>query len=522
MADPIICRPRARTLALGLLLIVATVMRLHHFQGPLLDQLYVKQIYEANHARNIARAPLNPFRMSLDFLNEDGDRMVINEEVPLFNGILGVSYRAFGEHEWLGRVVSLLATLVAILALYDLMRREFDRETGLVAAFLLAMTPLLVFYGRAVLPDPGMLACMVLCAGFYRRYLDEGERTRWLIASGVAGLLAAMFKYYGLVILIPLADMAYRQGGWRAWFTRRFILLVAAVTVPIFLWIVGVFLRFPNPTTRTAYFFWQVPGSLWSPRLYQRLTLGLFVNDCGPVTAVLIAIGVVGALRGKRRSRPLWSWTAVGVAFLFLFAPKLMDHDYYELLILPVLATWGALGWKAAEEAVARRWPRATLATGAATVLVIAIIQSPSVMKAKYEVEVGHMVVAERLKQICPPDGKVVVIGQRIGWPEVHYSRRQGWVEQCYTLPGNWRESFEKYRRLGAEYVAVYFDPTVTGQQRASFAPLIAALPQVEHQSGPWFRNRRQCEYYILSLRDASALMPGAESQVAGQAVERR
>jgi Dolichyl-phosphate-mannose-protein mannosyltransferase len=491
--------PRGPKLLLGVVVVVAALTRLYHFQAPLLDRLYVKQIYEANHARNIARPPLNPLRASLDFLDEEGGPMELTEEVPLFNGLVGASYLVFGEHEWLGRVWSLLASLVAIGALYDLIRREYDRNTGLMAAGLFATTPLLLFYSRAVLPDPWMMACALLCAGSYRRYLDEGEPTRWLVATAAAGLFGAIFKYYGLLILIPLADMAYRRGGWRSWISPRFLVLVAAMTLPIAVWIVGVFARVPNPTSRTVYLFWQDPGSLVNPRLYARLTVGLFIQDCGPLTAVLIALGALAVLMGKDRSRPLWGWSAMGLFFWFLFAPKLLEHDYYELLILPVLAAWGALGWRAAERLVGhgRGW---TQWTGSAILALATVIHSPWVMGGKYDLEIGHLVVAERLKQICPPTGRVIVLGQQSGWPEVHYSDRQGWVEQCATLPPNWRETFAKYRGFGAEYAAVYFDPTVSPKVRATYAPLLDSLPIVEHRSGPWFTRQRSCEYYILSL----------------------
>lgn len=506
MDASVLVQPRGRRLLLAALLAVAALMRLYHFQTPLVDQLYVKQIHVANHARNIARPSWNPLRFSFDFLDERGDRMVLTEEVPLYNGLVGATYSLFGEHEWLGRLLSLLATLVTIVSLYDLVRREYDVETGLVAAFLFALSPLSIFYGRALLPDPWMTACMVLSVAFYRRYLDEGERWRWLAAAAAAGLLAAMFKTFGLLVLVPLADMAYRRGGWRAWLAPRFLLLVGAIVVPIALWIVGVFLRVPNPTAHTSYFFWQSPGSLWHHRLYVRLTFGMFFHDCGPVATVLIVLGIVAAVLGRARSRPLWGWSAAGVLYLFAFAPKLMDHDYYELIVLPVLATWGALGWHAAERIAPRR-PGRKVWAGAATVALATVIHSPLVMRAKYELEIGHVVVAERLKELCSPTGRVVVIGQRIGWPEVHYCGRQGWVQQCYVLPTDWRQTFQNYQRLGAEYAAVYFDPTVTPGQRKTFTPLLAELPVVEHRTGPWFRRGRPCEYYILDLRDAGTTL---------------
>ena len=198
---------------LGALLLAAILMRLNHLQGPLLDQMHGKQIHVANHARNIARAPWNPLRFTMDFLDQSGNPMMLTEEFPLYNGLVGACYWLFGEYEWYGRILSLLGTLVGILAVYDLVRREYDEQAGMVAAFLFAMTPLLLCYGRGVLPDPWMTACMVLCTAFYRRYLDEGYQARWLAAAAVAGLLAALFKFFGLVVLIPLADMAYRRGG---------------------------------------------------------------------------------------------------------------------------------------------------------------------------------------------------------------------------------------------------------------------------------------------------------------------
>lgn len=313
MEATLLNRPWVRGAMLGTLLVAAILMRLNHLQGPLLDQMHSKQVHVANYARNIARAPWNPLRFTMDFLDERGSAMMLTEEFPLYNGLLGACYRLFGEYEWLGRVLSLLGSLVGILAVYDLVRREYYEPTGIVAAFLFAMTPLLLFYGRGVLPDPWMTACMVLCAAFYRRHLDEGYKARWLAAAAVAGLLAALFKFFGLVVLIPLADMAYRRCGWRAWFSRRFVTLAPAMTLPVALWIATVFIQIPNTSSRTSYFFWQVPESLWSPRLYERLTLGLVVKDCGPLAGVLILWGMFGAALGRTRSRPLWGWSALGL-----------------------------------------------------------------------------------------------------------------------------------------------------------------------------------------------------------------
>jgi 4-amino-4-deoxy-L-arabinose transferase-like glycosyltransferase len=493
--------PGRRRLLLLAILVLATLVRLYHFRAPLLDQLHIKQVFVANKARNIARSPSSSMGSTFDFLRADGARLRLVEEVPLYAGLVGMSYALFGEHEWLGRLGSILATLAAIAALHDWVRREFDDPTGLVAAFLFAVSPLMIFWGRAVTPDPCMLACMLLCAACYRRHLDEGDRAGWLAAAALFGLLGAAFKYYGLMVLIPLADMAYRRGGWRAWLAPRFLGLAAVMVLPIAAWLIGVFARHANPTTETLYFFFQEPGSLVHRRFFIRLTLGLLLNDLGPFTTLLMAAGAVGAALGMERARPLLGWTVMGILFVFLLAPKFLDHDYYGLLTLPAAAGWAAVGWRVARRAPirspGRRAWRAVLVLS-----LITVIHSPWVMGAKYILERHHGIVAARLNQLCTPAGKVIVLGQQLGWPAVHYSGRLGWIEQCRKLPPNWQETFGKYHALGAELVALYFDPSVPAQVRESYRPLIEALPLVEHESGPWFRHDLPCEYYIFSLRE--------------------
>jgi 4-amino-4-deoxy-L-arabinose transferase-like glycosyltransferase len=482
------------------LLIVAALTRLYHFGALILDQHHGKQVFIANKARNIARSPLSALWNSFDFLDAQGDRITRVEEVPLYAVLVGANYALLGEQEWLGRAWSILATLVAIVALNDLMRREYDEEVGLIACFVFAFSPLTIFYGRAVTPDSWMLACVLLCATSYRRYLDEGVHAQWVAAAGF-GLVAAAFKYYGLMVLIPLADMAYRRGGWRSWFTPRFLVLASVMILPIVVWILGVFVRYPNPTSRNPYFFFQAPHLLLHRRFFLRLTLGLFVNDIGPVTTILIALGALGGALGTERVRPLLGWTVSGLLFVFLFTPKFLDHDYYGLLALPAAAGWGALGWRFVASVLRRRngvraWRVAVMAG------LVAVIQSPLIMMGKFEMERHHAIVARRLDQLCTPSGKVIVLGQMMGWPVIHYCGRMGWVEECRTLPAQWEDTFRKHRALGAELVALYFDPSVPAEVRKTYQPLLETLPLLEHQSGPWFRRDLPCEYYILSLRD--------------------
>ena len=132
-----------------------------------------------------------------------------------------------------------------------------------------------------------------------------GERVRWLASAAACGLLAASFKYYGLMVLIPLADMAYRRGDSVPGSRRVFLLLGEVVILPIAAFVLGVFARYPESDESQSLLL--LPGSpalVASPDSSMRLTVGLFVNDIGPFATILIAGSVLSG-RGQQAGRGL-------------------------------------------------------------------------------------------------------------------------------------------------------------------------------------------------------------------------
>lgn len=485
--------------ALAGILILAAGTRLYRIDGPLLDQLFVKQVFVANKARAIAGPPFDPMRDDFDFLDDSGHRMRLTEEIPLYTGLLGAGYHLYGEHEWLGRAMNILATLVALVAFFDLARREFDRRLALVSTLLLAVCPLLVFYGRAVLPDPAMLAGMLVAACCYRRYLDGGGY-RWLVGAAVAGLAAAALKYYGLMVLLPLADMAYRRHGWRGWFRWDFLLPAAVMVLPVAAWMGGVFQNTPNPTRGGVYFLFQQPELITQPTLYKRFVERFLYKDCGPVLTVLLLVGVWAAWARGVSVRPLLSWTVMGVGFYFLFGPKLDRHDYYGLMMLPAAALWAGVGWFAlwGEGGLFSGW---RCRAGAIVLLAAVVIHSPLVMAGKYRLEAGQLLLAERLRELTPPGERVLFFGPEWTHAVVHYSGREGWVVCEERLDPRWPERLAHYRELGARHVVVYFSTVCGPAVRESFRPLVRSLPVVEHHTGT-FGQKITTEFYVLSLAD--------------------
>jgi hypothetical protein len=497
------------------ILILAALLRLPHITAPLADALQVKQVYVSNKARSIARPPLNPFRNTLDFLSEQGERLTLTEEVPIYHGLLGLAYRLFGERDWVGRAFSLIGTLVAIAAYVELTRRDYGRWIAHAGAFLLAIAPLLVFYGRAVMPDPWMLAAMLTAAACYGRHL-EGGRPGWLIAAACAAALAPLYKYYGVMILIPLAGMTLRCDVHRERRAFRFIIICAATTVPVGVWLFAVFFRTANPVVSgwsgdgaaMPYLVFQSPRALLSPALNIGFLVRFLLYDCGPVTSVLMVWGFVGAIKrrwepgaGHPSLQPVLCWSIMGLAFCVIFAPKLIDHDYYELMLLPAAATWGALGLSRLLVRCAVPASR-RFAVIFGVLILAAVVQSPWCMSDRFRIDCGKLILADRLKAWNGLNRRVVVIGPGIELPTiVHYSGCEGWALRMGRLPDDWPARLASFRAAGAQLLAVYFDPTALAKSRSSLEMTTRNLPLLEHRTGPWSKYAETCSYWILDLR---------------------
>ncbi len=478
-------------LLLGILAL-AGILRLVDIDAPLIDGMAIKQIFVAHRARQIAEPPFSLLRNRFDFLSPEGEPSMLAEEIPLFSGIVAAGYSLFGEHEWMGRLLSVIATLIAIAALHDLVRRRGDPQLALAAAFLFSVTPLLLFYGRAFQPDAAMLACMLAAACAYERHLDRPHWARWTLTLTLCALGAA-FKYYGLMVLLPLTIATVQRRGWRL----RSLVGVGGLAVlacsPVVLWVGVVFARMRNPAQTQPYFIFQMPELLVDSEFYSRLADRFLYKDCGPVLAVLIVLGAVAVIRRRGYpAPPLLGWTAMGILFYFLLGPMLRYHNYYELMMMPGAAMWGAIGWLYFWRRATRMWRGVLLAVMATA----AVLHSPWISKADFGRETGLFYLAGRMDAECSERGRFAIAGPYAGAITVHYSHRQGWVWHL-PLP----EDIDRYHRLGAEFLIIYLNRDVAEGDRATYRRVVDRWPIIEKGIEPWDIRGRQVEYYILDLR---------------------
>ena len=127
-------------------MLVAAALRLQYITAPLLDAHRWRQVDTAAVARAFYEGPMNPLKPEA---NWGGAHGYVESEFPLLSLIVSLLYKAFGVSETWGRLVVVFFSLATVALVYVLARDLIDHPAGLAAAFLMAVSPGAVFYGRA-------------------------------------------------------------------------------------------------------------------------------------------------------------------------------------------------------------------------------------------------------------------------------------------------------------------------------------------------------------------------------------
>jgi 4-amino-4-deoxy-L-arabinose transferase-like glycosyltransferase len=173
-----------------------------------------------------------------------------------------LSARIFGFHPWSLALPQVIEGVVAVLAMYRAVRRWAGVQAGLLAAFLLALTPIAASMFGHSMEDGALTMCLVLAADAWTRAVTEG-RLRSLVWAGVWIGLGFQCKMMQAWIVLPALVLGYLlcaspRLGRRLWH----LLVFGVVTVGVSLsWIL---LYTFTPANDRPYVDGSTNNSAWS------------------------------------------------------------------------------------------------------------------------------------------------------------------------------------------------------------------------------------------------------------------
>ena len=182
------------------LLAVAALAALAYAWG--LDHAALEPFYGAA-ARSMSMSWHNFF-----FGAFDPDGTVTVDKLPGALWLQALSLRAFGINTWAFVLPQVVEGILTVLVLYRAVRRLAGPGAGIVAAFVMAASPVTVLLNRGNISDSLLILLLVLAADATSRALTTG-RLRSLLLAGLWVGLAFQAKMTQAWLVLPALWLAY-------------------------------------------------------------------------------------------------------------------------------------------------------------------------------------------------------------------------------------------------------------------------------------------------------------------------
>ncbi len=313
---------------------------------------------------------------------------------PLSDWLTGLSGRLLGFGSFSVMIPNALYAIATVIVLYDAVRRALGRQIAILAALMMALTPVAVLVGRYNTPD-ALLLLLLVCAAWCSTVAIQSGRTRDLLLCATCVGLAFNTKMLQAYVVLPAFTIAFLAAGRRS-LRRRLGELAAAAGLMLIVslgWFTAMMLvpagdrPYVGDSTNNSWF--QLifegdgtqrlaghPGAFASH--FERNILYLFSAHVSGQIAWLLPLALIGLVLGLLttwRSRPasfafgaylMWgAWAVVGCLVLSFSAGA--RHAYYTSLLAPAVATLAAA-------AIVTLWRLARGSSIAALGLAIAVI----------------------------------------------------------------------------------------------------------------------------------------------------
>lgn len=334
-----------------LIFIGAVFLRSYRIKAPVADWHSWRQADTAAVARNFLRFGIDPLHPRFDDLsnipsgkdNPQGWRMV---EFPLYQTIAAVVWQMIPtvSIEVVLRSITILTSALTGLLLGLLVIRRIDPMTGVLTSFIFSVLPYSVYYGRTILPDPFMVFWSVLSL-LLLQYAQKEGTYRWVlvVASSIAAALGLLVKPMAVFLLFPAFIVFLNSFSISLnWFIGLFVYWIIGL-LPLALWrqwilqypegiaVYGWLFNEGNIRLKGAWFYW-----LFGERI-GKLILGYW-------GLVPFGIGILPH-PSKKEGWFFRMWLVAGLMYMIVIARGNVQHDYYQILILPVVCVYLAKGF---------------------------------------------------------------------------------------------------------------------------------------------------------------------------------
>jgi len=345
---------RIEFLVLFAVIFLGFIVRLYRIDNPIADWHAWRQADTSSVSRTFVKEGFDLLHPKYDDIsniasgldNPEGYRFV---EFPIYNIFQAGAFKLlpqFTLEKW-GRLITVISSLFSILFLYLIVKRNIGQKEAFFSASFFAFLPFSIYFSRVILPDQMMVTASLGSIYFFDKWIEESSKFKvqssklqlkiqiFYVLSIIFTASAFLLKPYTLFFVLPLVYLAWRSFGlkliikWQVW------LFALLSIIPLIAWRYWM-MQYPE----------GIPGNAWlfnggDIRFKGSFFYWIFGDRISRLILGYLGTGllVFGFLKGHKDKGIYFalSFLISSLLYLFIMARGNVQHDYYQILIVPTV-----------------------------------------------------------------------------------------------------------------------------------------------------------------------------------------
>ena len=440
------------------IIILGFSVRLINIEKPILEVASWRQCDTATVARNFHDHGMNILYPEMVGMG-DVKGYAGQTECHIYPYTVAMLYKLFGVHEYLGRLVSIMAFCGGAFFLYKLARKYFDKTPSLIALLFYTFNPYMFFYSRSFQPDSSMIFFSIAMLYYFSEWIDKEGLWRFAVMT-LCAVFAFLIKLPAVCLGLPLLYLCIRKFKYSFIVQWKLYLFAVLTLVPVILYYVHSYNLGMMPEGKNwGNFKLSGVSTYIDPYFYYRIFYAEIFESCLIyIGGIFFVLGILFTIK-KEELRYIHYWLLAIIISFFLGGEGTAWHTYHTITIIAPASLM--VGYAISNSV---RLINAYKITGLIKVVLLVLFVS---MIVSLPLIIHHKITgrykAERLAKDYPiyEVGKIVdkiipkndlIVGCSWGGPEIlYYSNRRGWNHVAYLLS---IEYIEDFRRKGVKYLA--------------------------------------------------------------------
>ena len=454
-----------------LILIGGFIFRLYRIDNPVADWQSWRQADTSAVTRNFVEHGFDLLHPRMNNISNvqsglDNPQGYFFAEFPIYNATsasLYLIFHGFTLEEW-ERIVTDFSSLIAALFIYLLVKRHSNKKAALFSAAFYAFIPYDIYYGRVILPDPSMNMAILGGIYFFDLWIEERLKIKdkrlkiipksllFYILTIVFTALAFLLKPYSLFYLLPMAVLVYNKWKWKFFLKWQLWLFMIISVLPLVWWRTWM-LQYPAGIPANAWLF-NGNGIRFHPAFfrwifYERITKLI----SGYVGVIFLLVGSWSIWKDKKERLFFISFIVSSLAYLCTIATGNVQHDYYQIPIMPTVAMCMGLGAVWLVSLIQKR-ASIKLAYGIVIVgMLLSFYIGWQEIQPYFDIDNPSIIAAGKAVQELTAKNALIIANYNGDSAFLYQTDRQGWASYEHDLP--------TLHKMGAHYL-VLANPTAS------------------------------------------------------------